>query len=114
MGASSISVPTVWYSIGMKRSDKKYWFKRRRYGYGWTPVTWQGWLTVVVFLVVLLVAAIVLVGDAPRNSFSTEGAIFLAIVVALTALVMVISLAKGPKPKWRWGSRSDDDPDRDI
>lgn len=77
-------------------------------------MTWQGWLTVALFLAVLFIAAIVLVGDEPRNSFSAEGIIFLAIVVALTALVMSVSLAKGPKPKWRWGSRSDDDPREDI
>ena len=30
--------------------SKKYWFKRRRFGWGWTPVTWQGWLTVAFFI----------------------------------------------------------------
>jgi hypothetical protein len=26
-----------------------YWFRPRRYGYGATPTTWQGWLTIIAF-----------------------------------------------------------------
>jgi hypothetical protein len=27
-----------------------YWFKQRRFGYGATPVTWQGWMLMLVHL----------------------------------------------------------------
>jgi hypothetical protein len=30
-----------------------YWFKQRQFGYGATPVTWQGWLLMLVFLAIL-------------------------------------------------------------
>ncbi len=39
-------------------AKRKLWFKRRRYGLGWTPVTWQGWTVVVV---VVAIAALVVI-----------------------------------------------------
>ncbi|MGB7016331.1 MAG: hypothetical protein WBD69_10335 [Candidatus Cybelea sp.] len=24
-------------------SDKRYWFRRRRFGLGWSPKSWEGW-----------------------------------------------------------------------
>jgi hypothetical protein len=31
--------------------EQKYWFPAKRYGWGWgLPITWQGWLTLVVFI----------------------------------------------------------------
>jgi hypothetical protein len=43
----------------------RYWFRPRRYGYGATPVTWEGWaLTVaVVSIVAISVAAMNLLAD---------------------------------------------------
>ena len=29
----------------------KPWFRRKRFGIGWTPATWQGWLITVVVAV---------------------------------------------------------------
>lgn len=94
--------------------NQNYWFKRRRYGYGWTPVTWQGWLTVILFLVVILSGAVMLLKDTPRNTVSAEVFVFLAFLAIATALAAGISLMKGPKPKWRWGSKPTDSPDEDI
>lgn len=95
-------------------TKRNYWFKRRRYGYGWTPVTWRGWVTIVVFLVVVVAGAAIILKDTPRNTFSSEVYTFLAFVAVATALIFAVSLAKGPKPKWRWGSRPGDDPREDT
>ena len=32
------------------------WFKPKRYGYGPTPISWQGWLLTAVYFAVILVA----------------------------------------------------------
>ena len=29
------------------------WFKAKKYGYGWYPATWQGWLVILVYLTIL-------------------------------------------------------------
>lgn len=94
--------------------DRKYWFKRRRYGYGWTPITWRGWLTLLVFIGVVVLGAVAIMEDTPRNTITPESFVFLAFMSIATAIAVVVSRAKGPKPKWRWGSKSIDNPDEDI
>jgi len=32
----------------------KLWFKAKRYGWGWTPACWQGWLVLGVYFAVLI------------------------------------------------------------
>lgn len=96
-------------------SDSRFWFKRRRYGYGWIPVTWQGWTTVGVFLLLVLGAAFYLedsLQNADQEMFKVVtfySLIFLAIIALLA-----ISYLKGPRPKWRWGKREDDNPEEDF
>ena len=31
--------------------ERKPWFKPKRFGYGWTPASWQGWAVTLVLLV---------------------------------------------------------------
>jgi hypothetical protein len=39
--------------------DRRRWFAPQRVGYGWRPVTWQGWaITLLPLLVVVLVALV--------------------------------------------------------
>ncbi len=93
-------------------NSTKYWFKRRRYGYGWVPVTWQGWLTVAGFIGALLGAAYI-VKDAPDDEITREvGLFFLIVAVAIFGLLGICK-AKAPKAKWRWGKQETDNPDED-
>ncbi len=98
----------------MKGSNKQsYWFKRRRYGYGWIPTSWQGWTTVAVFLFVVLGGTTVL-KDTPRNTFSSESSLYLLIVLIAIVGLVIVSYLKGPKPKWRWGKDKKDNPYEDF
>ncbi|MGH2575573.1 MAG: hypothetical protein ACRDFC_07730, partial [Ignavibacteria bacterium] len=27
----------------------KYWFKRKKYGFGWNPASWQGWVVLLIY-----------------------------------------------------------------
>ena len=91
-------------------AKRKLWFKRRRYGLGWTPVTWQGWTVVGGFVAVLLLGAF----PAERAGGAAEASYLVVVVVAIAALV-VISTRKGPTPpRWRWGPSEDDDPAEDL
>ncbi len=68
---------------------KEPWFgPKRLVGWGWTPVSWQGWLTTAVFVVVL----VAIVGLTPPGSL-TE---FIAVVVCVAALVAVAALTGTP------------------
>jgi hypothetical protein len=99
--------------LSYDRTIKKLWFKRRRYGYGWTPVVWQGWLAILTFLAIVFGALFSLKG-APRNTFSKELALFLISVGLVLILLLIIARLKGPKPHWRWGMKKSDNPDEDF
>lgn len=91
----------------------RYWFKRRRFGFGWTPATREGWLTLGLYLAAVLGGAIVL------GAFTTDPpgwtvAVYLLIVLVLTIVFFAIAISKGPKPKWRWGRHPSDNPHEDF
>jgi hypothetical protein len=76
---------------------RQYWFPAKRYGWGWSlPITWQGWVVVIVFLALLAAGAFVV---NPRQS----PAGFVAYVVVLNALLVGVCWWKGEAPRWRWG-----------
>lgn len=80
----------------------RYWFKRRRYGWGWYPVTWQGWASVVIYVVIVL------------GTNSAMPAIGLPVLGVATALLIGVCALKGPSPRWRWGVGANDDPNLDA
>lgn len=92
---------------------RKYWFKRRRYGYGWTPTTWQGWLTVLIYFVLILLAGWLLENNGDEPS-SDDMVVFFTVLIVSTGLLFVITAYTAPKAKWRWGKRPDDDPKEDF
>ena len=91
----------------------RYWFKRRRFGLGWTPVTREGWLTLGVYLAAILGGAISL-GAFTRDPPGWTVVVYLVVVLLLTIAFFMIALRKGPKPKWRWGRHPDDNPAEDF
>lgn len=97
----------------MEKQRSPYWFKRRRYGYGWIPVTWQGWLTLILFIVVVVLAAFQL---PPKPNKPTAGQMVQFFATLLVALIvfMIIAYTKGPVPRWRWGKKDTDNPDEDF
>jgi Mn2+/Fe2+ NRAMP family transporter len=77
--------------------NKKIWFKAKHYGWGWYPVTWQGWLITLGFIIFVACAAIV---------FLTKGKLieyFASLAIAMVIL-MYICYKTGEKPRWRWGN----------
>lgn len=77
-----------------------YWFRRKLYGWGWTPVKWQCWL-VVASGITIAMAGIYLgdIDDAP-------GAACLGLIVAIF-LIGFFGYWKGEKPRWQWGVPKD-------
>jgi hypothetical protein len=74
-----------------------YWFRAKRYGWGWgLPLTWQGWATLAAYTLLLGAGMVVL--PAARHPVA-----YVAYVVTLTAGLIAICYLKGEPPKWRWG-----------
>lgn len=82
---------------------KQQWFKAKRYGWGWTPSAWQGWLAIGVFVSLMVGGSLFLFGGEP----ATPGQVVLfgAWIASCILCLVVISYRHGEKPGWRWGGK---------
>lgn len=90
---------------------KKLWFRVKRYGWGWYPVTWEGWSITLVYAVLLGVS----VGRVSNYAIghSVESASSLIVPVTLHLLwiafligtLLFICVKTGEKPEWNWGDK---------
>jgi hypothetical protein len=80
-----------------------YWFKPKRYGYGATPVTWQGWAVTFGAVLAMVAVSLLLRG----NATSPWGlAAVLAFDVAVIIALAIVSYRKTDGEwRWRWGGR---------
>jgi hypothetical protein len=88
------------YADYVRDNPQGYWFKKKLYGWGWTPVRWQGWVTIIIYL--FLVTAFSLTVDEssePQEVFFT----FILPLLLLTSTLLRICYKKGEKPSWQWG-----------
>ena len=71
----------------------RYWFRAKRYGWGWgLPLCWEGWVVMGVWLAGLV--AIVGLLEEPERG----------VAVLLESVVLVaICWWKGEPARWRWG-----------
>ena len=83
----------------------KLWFKAKQYGWGWTPASWQGWVSIVFYIFLL----IRIFSNAYRTTDSASEILTTAIVpfLLLTFLLIALCYAKGEKPQWRWGKKTE-------
>ena len=81
----------------MDEPSRKYWFPAKRYGWGWgLPTSWQGWIVMIVWtLVVVAVAPFLRPNEHPVR--------FGLCMVVMVAVLVAICYAKGEPPRWRWG-----------
>jgi hypothetical protein len=80
-------------------SPARYWFPAKRHGWGWSfPSSWQGWLTIAIYVALVLAGIVVLTP-------SRQPVMFAAFLVLLTALLVAVCLAKGEPPRWRGRDR---------
>jgi hypothetical protein len=78
-------------------NDKKLWFKAKRYGWGWYPSSFEGWMVMVVYVVIFV---------AIFKNINTQPQIISGIVLPifiLTGALIAICYWKGETPRWRWG-----------
>lgn len=83
-----------------------YWFKAKRYGYGWVPATWQGWLIMLLYIIAILLSVYMtsLVQELDQSSPVAVTSLFCLVFVYTIALVYICYLT-GEKPRWRWGGK---------
>ena len=84
---------------------KYHWFRAKRYGYGWYPITWQGWAVILGYVAVVLGAALLLT-STPTDEMLVP--FFATIIVALVVMIW-ICVKTGDPLRWRWGEKKDND-----
>jgi hypothetical protein len=82
------------------RTEPKYWFPAKRYGWGWgIPSSWQGWLVLAAFGGLLVAGSYLF---PPGRGLGA----YLAYVAVLCALLVAMCWLKGEPARWRWGNGS--------
>jgi hypothetical protein len=77
----------------MNSTQQPYWFRAKRYGWGWGLLAaWQGWVVLVSWVAILLVVTPLL-----------TPVLFYLFIAVMCALLLAICYAKGEPPRWRWG-----------
>ena len=78
-----------------------YWFKPREYGYGATPITWQGWAVTVATMVVVVLSSLVVPALATGAAWALSALVIDALAIA--ALIIVSRRKTDGEWRWRWG-----------
>ena len=79
---------------------KTRWFKRKAYGWGWTPSTWQGWSVTAIYALVL-VKLFIAIG---RRSSSLSDALIGFIMI--TMFFKLVSMLIGESPAVAVGGKT--------
>jgi hypothetical protein len=81
-------------------NPKGYWFKRKLYGWGWTPAKWQGWLVIAAFIAFIIWDFMRLKASFPLEIDAlTPWSMHTLIAVII---LIVICYSKGESLKWQW------------
>ena len=78
----------------------KYWFKPKMFGYGSTPITWEGWALVIVFIIYLLAISQLL----------KEKHIVIYFVYFIIGIIAIFVVSKNRTKEewdWNWGRKKD-------
>lgn len=89
------------YRDYLKDNPQGFWFKRKLYGWGWTPAKWQGWAIILVFILFVLWTGFDLASyKEPTN---TQLFWFFAKLVIAVFILIAICYKTGEKPRFQWG-----------
>lgn len=79
--------------------NKRYWFKKKSTGLGWTPATWEGWAVVILYFVGVFSLGMMLPEGAGENENVRS---FVFGLITLTVLLLIISFRFGEPINWRF------------
>jgi len=78
--------------------NNKIWFARKTYGWGWTPVTWQGWVVILVWVTLFYFTIVQMDHEWFKN---------LLAIIFMVGVLIYICYKKGEKPHWQWGNKKE-------
>jgi len=83
------------------KNKNKLWFKAKMYGWGWQPVSREGWAISVLYTI----AVVLHFKNIDRFSHSISDTLinFAIPFIITTIFLLIICYARGERLKWRWG-----------
>ena len=94
------------HEIKQKVNSEHLWFKRKLYGWGWTPATWQGWVVILIYIALVMLFPFTI----DENSSASEVFFTGILPVALLTIALIRVCYKfGEKPRWQWGKIKSDE-----
>lgn len=84
---------------------KKLWFKRKLFGWGWYPASWEGWLVTLLYIALVVLASLTIDGSSPPREVAFT---FLLPVALITILFLRIAYRTGEAPRAQWGGETKD------
>lgn len=79
---------------------KRNWFENKIFGWGWVPISWQGWALTLAYMTIVCGIAIILfllIND-PRIFIW----LFIPLALACSAYMTKLAYDYGEKPEWPW------------
>jgi hypothetical protein len=83
----------------------RYWFRQKRFGYGATPNTWQGWVFTI--MGVLLISLLAFGADFVRDNGQRVLLIAIGMPLVLVPFVLVAHAKTEGGWRWRAGNQHD-------
>ena len=75
--------------------NKKIWFKAKKFGLGWRPITWQGWIITAAY--VIAIVSVFRKVDAGSHSNSDTLIGFALPFILITAIFLLICYRTGDR-----------------
>lgn len=79
------------------------WFSSKKYGWGWAPASWEGWVVLGTYLIVIVLNFFRINGQT--HSVSDTLISFIPETSVLTFFLTYICIKTGEEPRWRWGGK---------
>jgi hypothetical protein len=82
----------------------RYWFRPRRYGYGATPTTWEGWTLTVAVAAIVAISVVAMNLLADRANFAVWIAWAAIIAAVVVSFVRISRQRTDGEWRWRWNA----------
>jgi hypothetical protein len=84
-----------------KIAPKRPWFVAKRYGWGWTPATKEGWIATAAFLAADIA---IVFGTADFVHGWRDYLVYTLLpLLGIITIFILVCYKTGEKPRWRWG-----------
>jgi len=84
-------------------TSQRFWFKRKYYGFGWYPATWEAWAILILYIILVSLNAFRIDAEGLTAS-DVMWSIFPATII-MTVVLIIVCYQTGESPIWQWGGK---------